>query len=103
VADVGVSLESKRIAMTHKPVAPECEGCKRIVNHEGENCCANYINPSRWWTYGRRCPMATHITKEMEAQFKLNPLKQSKLSKKGNLRLGYKLKKQGYDGRWAKE
>lgn len=64
--------------MAHKPIPEECKGCDRVVDHNGEECCSSYIDPNIWWTYGRRCPLASHLTKEVEEEFKLNPLKKSK-------------------------
>lgn len=76
--------------MERHKVTDECRGmnCKKI---DGEYCLA-YPNPAYWWEIRGRCPIPS-ITKEAEEKFKLNPLKASKQQHKGNLNLGYKLRR----------
>jgi len=50
------------IDMVCKKIVPECNGCNRI---EGEYCQV-YINPSVKWSYGKKCPMASHIEIEVK-------------------------------------
>ena len=70
-------------------ITEECKAvsCKKI---DGAFC-KTYINPAYWWDKGR-CPIPT-ISKEAEKEFKLNPLKASKQGYKGNLNLGYKIRR----------
>ena len=72
----------------HK-ITDECRGvnCKKI---DGEFC-RTYCNPAYWWGKGR-CPIPS-ISKEAEEAFKINPLKASKLSVRGTLNLGYKIRR----------
>lgn len=85
--------------MERQRIREECKavGCKKI---DGEFC-LTYLNPSYWWDKGR-CPIPT-ITKEVEKQFNLNPLKASKQKYKGKLSIGYKIKKGKYDKSWDKK
>lgn len=82
--------------MERHKITDECRGvkCDKI---DGEFCRA-YINPAYWWNKGR-CPIPT-ISKEAEKEFKLNPLKASKQLYKGNLNLGYKLRKYQHSAKY---
>ena len=64
------------------PVVEKCEGCNRVRDFEGKNYCSSYTSPEAKWAMGN-CNFATHVTKEMKAQGKVNPLKASKRSSKG--------------------
>lgn len=40
-----------------QPIVDQCEGCKRIDN----GYCSAYINPEAKWSYGKKCPLASHL------------------------------------------
>jgi len=69
--------------MQKDPIVEECNGCGRTVvgPEPGTACCRVYPMPGAQWRGIRKCPMATHLKKEVkEDTFKLNPLKASKRS-----------------------
>lgn len=67
---------------TFSPVIENCEGCGRVKEFEGKNYCSSYATPQAKWAMGN-CNFATHVSKEIKAQGKVNPLKASKRSSKG--------------------
>ena len=67
---------------TFSPVIENCEGCNRVKEFEGTNYCSSYAMPGAKWAMGN-CNFATHVSKEIKAQGKVNPLKASKRSSKG--------------------
>jgi hypothetical protein len=44
--------------------------------------CTTYVNPSYWWTSGRRCPMADHYKIQTQAQREKTRVGQQKQKKK---------------------
>ena len=48
--------------MIKLPVTPECKGCKNILE---DGTCYRYAQPPAWWRAGRKCPMATHLKKDI--------------------------------------
>lgn len=75
--------------MERHKITDECKAvkCKKI---DGEFC-KTYLSPPYWWGRGR-CPIPS-ISREVEKKFNLNPLKASKLGYKGNLNLGYRIRR----------
>lgn len=61
----------------HKPIHEKCMGCLMIIKIGGEKTwkCSCYINPSYWWEYGRKCPIATHLSGKTDGATKKNPTK----------------------------
>lgn len=67
------------------PVAPECAGCSRVSPHAalGHDYCKAYGTPSSWFRNGKRCPLGDHYAAEVTKKAFINPLKLSKMRKKG--------------------
>ena len=40
-----------------KKIVEECIGCNRIDN----GYCSAYINPKNKWSFGKQCPLASHL------------------------------------------
>ena len=62
----------------HQPIHEKCVGCERI--HPEEKVCLAYLYPAEKWRLGN-CPMATHITEQVDN------------SKKGKVRVGQQKQK----------
>ncbi len=83
--------------MEREKVREECKACKCPKIVDGEYC-ATYISPSYWWNKGQ-CPIPT-IPKEVVEKFKLNPLKASRQGYKGNLNLGYRIRRYQHSSKY---
>ena len=46
--------------MERQPIDPKCEGCNKVINVSGKQCCEAYAYPSGWWRRGT-CPVASHV------------------------------------------
>jgi hypothetical protein len=70
----------------HFPVAPECSGCSRVksISEPEKEICSAYIKPASWFRHSAQgCPLADNIVLEKAKAKFINPLKLSKMKKKG--------------------
>jgi hypothetical protein len=65
-----------------QPIAEECKGCQRVVETASGSYCASCPEPAAKWKIGS-CNLATHITRAVASQAKINPLKASKRASMG--------------------
>ncbi|RLI64772.1 MAG: hypothetical protein DRO67_03635 [Candidatus Asgardarchaeum californiense] len=49
------------MGVTCQKIVEECKECNKV---EGEYCQV-YINPYAKWSHGKKCPMASHLKKEV--------------------------------------
>jgi hypothetical protein len=61
-------------------VHDKCIGCKKV---DSDQFCMVYSKPSIWWDKRNGCPVASHTSKTVAVEKKVNPLKASKKAKKG--------------------
>jgi hypothetical protein len=65
-----------------QPIIDKCEGCGRIVEHEGAQYCKSYLFPATKWKLGF-CNFATHAKPEINiVKVRINPLKAAKRASK---------------------
>ncbi|MFP4476166.1 MAG: PxxKW family cysteine-rich protein [Desulfatibacillaceae bacterium] len=63
-------------------IIEDCQGCQRIVETESGSYCKSCPEPAMKWKVGP-CNLATHITRQVAAQAKINPLKASRRASRG--------------------
>jgi len=65
-----------------QPIIDKCEGCARVVEHEGSQYCKSYLFPATKWKLGF-CNFATHAKPEINiVKVRINPLKAAKRASK---------------------
>lgn len=62
-------------------VVEQCSGCNRVMEYSTGWYCTTCPEPSIKWKNGN-CNMASHVTAEVKATAKINPLKASKRARK---------------------
>ncbi|MDR1578674.1 MAG: PxxKW family cysteine-rich protein [Deltaproteobacteria bacterium] len=69
------------LAVQHNPIDDKCQGCDRVQNFSGAQCCAAYTAPSAHWRLGN-CNLATHIKVEVKTDATKVRVGQQKQKKK---------------------
>ncbi|MDR1872892.1 MAG: PxxKW family cysteine-rich protein [Deltaproteobacteria bacterium] len=69
------------LAVKRNPIDEKCQGCDRVQDLSGTQCCSAYPVPSVHWRLGN-CNLATHIKVEVKADANKVRVGQQKQKKK---------------------